>query len=252
VIFRSDTGQPCGSHEPRSSALERLWSCLTPGQAIAVPHHTATFPFRRQWSEHDERFQRLLEIFQDRRGSYEYEGAPAAPGVACPEQMQEHRVDGGYALDALRQGHRIGFCSGGDHMGLSMTGISADELTREALFDALCARHCYGTTHPDTHLSVTCMEKRSGHVLGVMGDELELSAGLKVQFQVAATAPCTIAEIALIALDHTEVRYPCASEANIAFLVHVPPRNQTTWFYVRIMRNDGGIAWASPVWLTGQ
>jgi len=252
VLFRSDEGRLCGADQEHSSSLERLWQCLQPGQAIVIPHHTATFPFRRTWDKHDAQFQRLLEIFQDRRGNYEYEGAPAAPGVACPEQMKEHCVTGGYALDALRQGHRIGFCSGGDHMGISMTGVFAEALTREAIFDALSARHCYGTTHPALQLNVTCVVHKTGLLLGMMGDEIELTTGAAVRICVAATGPCSIAEIALIGPDGVlEARHPCTSGAEGTFVVQTPPVNETTWVYVRIMGNDGGIAWASPVWLTG-
>mgnify|MGYP006415001547 CR=1 FL=1 len=253
VIFRSDEGQPFGSDEARSSSIERLWQCLEPGHALAIPHHTATFPFRREWTKRNDAFQRVLEIFQDRRGSYEHDGAPIAPGVACPEQMQEHRVAGGFALDALEQGHRIGFCSGGDHMGLSMTGIPTNMLTREALFDALYARHCYGTTHPDIRLHVTCLDAATAEPLGVMGDEIAIEAEKDVHIRAVVGGRHAVSEIALVGPGPVEdTQYPCTNETTATFVLRGPGAGETTWRYVRIMRNDGGAAWTSPIWLTGR
>ena len=54
----------------------RLWSRLGARAAITIPHHPS-HALRRpvDWSFRNDRFQRLVEIFQS-RGSYEFDGAP--------------------------------------------------------------------------------------------------------------------------------------------------------------------------------
>ena len=116
-----------------------------------IAHHTATYPMHRDWDLYkpDPKLEPLVEIFQDRRGNYEYPEAPWEPGVGCPEQGKEQKIASGFVVEALKRGYKLGFCSGGDHMGLSMTGIPATSaLTRENLFKAMKNRNCFGVSAP--------------------------------------------------------------------------------------------------------
>jgi len=85
---------------------------------------------------------RLVEIFQTTRGSSEYPGCPLEhrPPVVQP--------DTGWVQSAWGKGLRLGIVSAADHNpGNGFTAVLAENGTREAIFEALRARRCYGTSY---------------------------------------------------------------------------------------------------------
>ena len=72
----------------------------------------------RDWDKFNPEREPVVEIYQDRRGNYEYLDAPQHPGAGCPEQGIEARTASGFVVEALRRGYKPGFCSGGDHHGI--------------------------------------------------------------------------------------------------------------------------------------
>jgi hypothetical protein len=99
------------------------------------------------------RYERLVEMYS-MHGTSETRGTPLSNKVE----------DGVSARELLAAGHRVGFIAASDNHngapGLSarssrftnlvysggLAAVWAAELTREAVFDALYARRCYGTT----------------------------------------------------------------------------------------------------------
>lgn len=114
------------------------------------------------------------------------------------------------AEDALRRGLVVGFVAQSDdhsgRPGLSAplkplardfatfdvyggyTGIYARELTREALWEALQARHCFATTGKRILLDVRCGDH-------LMGDVIEQPDPLELAVRIVATAPILDVEI---------------------------------------------------------
>ncbi|HID06731.1 MAG TPA: DUF3604 domain-containing protein, partial [Armatimonadetes bacterium] len=102
-----------------------------------------------------------------------------------------------FLKDALLRGMRIGFVAtsddhkgrpGASHPGAHIFGVYggltcalAKEFTREAIFEALCARRCYATTGERILLHVTC----NGHQ---MGEEFELTSAPTIQCCIVGTA----------------------------------------------------------------
>ena len=250
VHFRTAAGPLVAATDATGPPLPTLWETLTDGEALTIPHHTATHPFCRSWDVHDERFERLVEVFQDRRGNYEYRDAPAAPGKGVPEQGIEHVVDGHFVADALNRGRRLGLCSGGDHMGLSMTGVLAERLDREAVFQALRTRRCYGVTGAKirAELRVTCERAVVG-----MGASLSARPEAEVTLEASIDGAAAISEIALLQQGSVSVRETAgARSAHETFELRAPAAGQTTYAYIRVRQVDGQMAWLSPIWIEGE
>jgi hypothetical protein len=208
-------------------SLSELWQALENVPAITICHHPGTSPFVRDWDEYDERFETLVEIFQDRRGNYEYLGAPENPGESVPEQGREHKVASGFVDKALKRGYRLGFCAGGDHMGLSMTAVMADELNREAIFQAMYERHCYAVTAPEIFLHT---EVDSNKI-----------------FHIEVAGPTQIKNIAIVSASDELAVFPgkLKKECEVSYKIPVSIR----YVYTRVIFEGGNIAWSSPVWL---
>ncbi|MCX6616582.1 MAG: DUF3604 domain-containing protein, partial [Acidobacteria bacterium] len=107
---------------------------------IHIPHQLAdegNVP--TDWSYVDPKAQPVAEIFQN-RGSYEYHGAPRPAIRAIPKP-------GWYLQDAWARGTVIGVIASPDHGGGSgKAAVYAEDLTREAILDAIRARRTFGTT----------------------------------------------------------------------------------------------------------
>jgi hypothetical protein len=242
------------NRDARFNTPEKLFEALGPyrGQVITVPHHPASHPERGwivDWSRYDPDFDRLVEVFSCQGGS-EYPGNPYPdPGVCGPENA--------FVRHAIARGCKVGMVAGtdnhearpgqmdggwGDSPG-GMIGVWARELTREAVFEALYNRHCYGVSN----MSRMIVEFRINGAL--MGSELTLSAtqGRELTITVHGTQP--IREVQIIKngkpwvfLRGGESRSHCAITDD-----EVPTLCDS--YYVRIVQIDGEIAWTSPIWI---
>jgi len=202
---------------------------------IHIPHQLAdTGNVPTDWSFHDETRQPVAEIFQT-RGSYEYLGAPrqAARAVTSP----------GYFLqDAWALGIVIGVIASPDHGGgYGKACVYAPELTREAILDALRARHCFGTTAAKIQLDV----RVNGHL---MGEKIPEPATGPVTVTIRVRCPQPIDRVEVCRSNQFIHRVqPAGKSAEITF-VDRKPLPGTSYYYVRVIQTDQEIAWSSPVW----
>jgi hypothetical protein len=214
----------------------RLWSQLGGRAALTIPHHPS-HALRQpvDWSFRDDRFQRLVEIFQA-RGSYEFDGAPVSPNLAS-DFIPGHSV-----RDALAMGHRLGIIASPDHGGgLGLAGVWATDLTREAVFEALYARRTFGTTGAKLELFLTV----GG---GVQGSELRLGPGpVPITASVRGTAPGLELTIVRNGVEMKSRRFP-GTEARWSWNDE-DRRPGARYYYLRARQSDGQLGWTSPVWL---
>ncbi|HCU37519.1 MAG TPA: hypothetical protein DGT21_19430 [Armatimonadetes bacterium] len=220
-----------------------------------MPHHTR-YIAPADWDRDFHPMERCVEIWS-RWGSNEEGG---------PHSVQE----------ALRQGHRLGFIGSTDNQfaqpgngpfgvnqGAACTGVFADGLTREAIWDALHARRCYATTGEKMLLSFTMDGMPMGdHPMNdhLMGAEVCGHSGPR-SFMVVAAGTDRLASVEI--LRNNEVVYR-AEPGTLTFAdgftdetpledVRLPRANETTqpfcFYYLRVRQVDGHTAWASPIWV---
>ncbi|UCG16009.1 MAG: DUF3604 domain-containing protein, partial [Phycisphaerales bacterium] len=119
LIFRR-VDEPLTPWEPdwrHTPSVGELWRLLGGREVIAIPHHTglphATF-FGTDWSLHDQRFERLAEVFSDW-------GSSETPYDRYPLPETE---PGNFVRDALCAGRHLGLVGGSDTHG-SRPGLNA-------------------------------------------------------------------------------------------------------------------------------
>lgn len=249
VLLRQPMPRALGCDDELTSTLPRLWSQLEVEQAMTIPHHTASFPFLRDFSMHDPRFERLIEVHQDRRGNYEYPGCPGEYGTVVLFQAREHNIPGGYVVDALEKGLHLGLCAGGDHMGISMSGVYAQSLESEAIFDALYHRQCYGVTGAKIMLEFSARtEEWASHPIRTEALPQQWGAR-RVTFRVRATGTAPIQQVDLISggeVVQTARTGISGPEAHVAF--DTISAGLRPFYYARVIQLDGQMAWSSPIW----
>lgn len=236
----ADVGAPYAAVGPRGQRTpEDLWQHLGERRALTIPHHPShALSKPTDWSFHNDRFQRLIEIFQV-RGNYEYDGAPYQK-----RETQAEFVDGHSLRAALAAGHRLGIIASPDHGGgMGLAGVWSEELTRESIFEALYERRTFGTTGAKMDLFL--------EVAGApQGSEVEWTGG---SVQVAATVNGTAAGLELVLVrDGVELETWTTTEATLTVeWTDDDAGSEPRYYYLRATQGDGHIGWTSPVWIAG-
>ncbi len=138
--------------------------------AITIPHHpgSAMVPF--DWDYADERYLRVVEVFQACRGNYEDDG--------CFRQYSDGTLPGTFVLDGLRRGQRFGLIASSDHgHGASYVGAFAESLDRSSVFEALQSRRVFAATQRDIVVDVRIGDTFMGGEIVLQGP-VELTASV--------------------------------------------------------------------------
>ncbi len=223
------------------------------GQFMIVDH---TSHMMTDWNRFVPDYTRLVEV-------YSFFGGSEAMDVPFPVgPLQEGRT----ARDGLDRGCIVGFTAGTDtHMGApaayretsfgrgrvpGLTAVWATELSRHAIWDALWNRRTYAT-RGERILLHTWLNG------AMMGQEIRLQAPdetRRIALSVAGTAP--IQRVDLIHNSRTLESWPGGDsrEVSVQFehdgpMAELPDAPGLGYYYVRVMQEDGGVAWSSPTWV---
>ena len=245
-----------GPEQPRvKNNMDAWWAWLAERdlEAIIVPHHTNTQAAqilasgkpaweRADWSSINHRYQRVVEICQN-RGSFEAPGGPI-------EELRIKRKDVGASVQtALALGHRLAFIGSTDtHSGRPGSGDAraaavTDDFTRRGIWQAMHDRSCYATTGPHALVFFTVNGQP-------MGRELKVEAGQArvVAWRAVGTGP--IKRVDLLRNNQVVRSWSGQGKDDLSGEHTLTERLAgTEWWYVRVLQEDTHLAWSSPVWL---
>ena len=247
-----------------SNTPEKLFNILKKQNipALVIPHHPASYVFPVDWEKHNSEFERLVEIYSMWGSSemHEREGnrSPIIRGGGEVDPEKESHV-----IDALKHGCKLGLIAGSDghdgfggktrhhisnlteHQGpfypSGIVATYAEELSRESIWNALWDRNCYGTTGQKIRLHFTVNGERMGSEINVKQDE-----EITVKAKVSGTADIQKVEV----IENGEIgfkKYGNSPEVNLKS----KSRIKNGYIYVRVFQTDGGMAWSSPIWVSG-
>lgn len=226
----------------RSSRLKRGWDLLAKRgvRAITIPHTGADPRMGTAWEIQDDRYQRLCEIFQSCRGSYEHAG--------CPREFTNTQNKKGFYWNALNKGFHVGVIASSDHgYGVAYACVYAGANTREAIWQAMWDRRTYGST---TYGLV--LELRSGEHF--MGECFKTKEAPSLQVYARGALPLRSIEILgrSSALHRVgSVGQPLGTREHR--LQWTDPdwlqQDGEQWYYVRVIQVDDEMAWSSPIWV---
>jgi hypothetical protein len=234
------------SVDPAYESPRGLWKALEGTRALTFAHHSAGGSIATNWAiAPDPRFEPVTEITS-------VQGSSESPDSPLPIYDP---VRGNTVRDALARGYRLGFVGSGDshdgHPGLAqlagggsggLAAIVAEERTRDVVYAALMQRRCYATNGPRIVLRAAI----GGRPMGAVLRASELGEKTVLYLRVLAPGPLDrfeivrSSEVLALSLDH---------QSDIE--LHYPVENLRAgeWIYVRVVQEDGGAAWSSPVFV---
>lgn len=231
---------------------------------FAVPHHTNSVAETRDIKEDTpywhpypwnapEDYIRLVEIFQQ-RGNQE-------KNVYHDAWRGWHQNYGASVQDALALGHKIGFVGGTDnHCGwpgrafaecegigihppksVILTGVWTSRVRRRAVFESLKSRHTWAVwdTRALVHFTVN-------GALG--GNEITVQSGTELTAHIRLSAEDALQTVELVSKGAV-VWQSSFDEMDIDLDVPLGRVEQTTHYYLRALQRNGGIIYASPVFV---
>jgi hypothetical protein len=240
VLYFEDEGQVLSSVDPAFESPLQLWDALRGQPVLTITHHTAGGPIATNWEiPPDPELEPVTEV-SSVHGSSE---APDSPRVIY------NPVAGNFARDALDRGYRLGFVGSGDshdgHPGLAhlaspnggLVAILAEELTREAVLEALRSRRVYATNGPRILLHATLDGAPMGAAVG---------PGPESQLEVLVVAPATLERLDLVRSGEVVRTVPAEGRRELRLEETVRGLSSGEYLYVRAVQEDGGAAWSSP------
>ena len=250
VLYFSDDGDIYSTVDPAYDTPQELWQALSGQRALTIAHHSAGGPISTDWSiAPDPELEPVTEIVSV-HGSSEARDSPSVI----------HRpVAGNFVRDALARGYRFGFLGSSDghdgHPGLGhlaspsggLAAILSDELTREAVYEALRARRVYATNGPRILLRVSFAGYPMGAEVPVAGRGSGLLPGVGPDTLVArAIAPDKLERVDVVRSGEVVESFGCGGERECTFGLEIPGLAADEYLYVRAVQADGGAAWSSP------
>jgi hypothetical protein len=215
-----------------------VYPYLRQHRGICMEHSLATNQ-GTDYRDNDPSLEPLVEIYQGYHTSYEYKGAPRA------ENDNRHTViHGGYQPEgfwwnALAKGLRLGVQSSSDHISThcSYAMIYTPDAGRSTIVESMRKRHAYAATD-----NIVLDFQADGHLQGE-----EFTGRPKLRVRVLGTD--LIAQIDVVRNNqfiHTE--RPLARDFGFDYEDR-SPQPGVNYYYVRVMQQDGNLAWSSPVWI---
>jgi hypothetical protein len=199
---------------------------------VSIPHTIATGA-GANFVDYAPDVDSVVEIYQGARNAYEFAG--------CPRGIVQSPNEAGFYRSLLKAGKKYGVIASSDHRSThcSYAMFYVPEPTRESVMEALRRRHCYAAT--DNIL----VDFRSGTHL--MGDEFASAAAPTIQVLVVGTAPIKTLEIVRNA-EPCQSLTPGVERVELSWTDPTPLTGETN-YYLRVVQEDGELAWSSPLWI---
>ena len=213
-----------------------LFEALRGKSALSIPHTTAWADKQVSWDYYDPEIERLVEIYQGLRSTYEYNGAPDPADRVVYEKDSKS-----FVWDALARGRKLGFIASSDHRSthMSYAAVYTRDIDRESIFQALSDRRTYAATDK------ILVDFAIGPA--VMGQET--TAANAPELKVAVEGTADLARIDIIK-DGTFVYTTEPRSRRAAFTFRDEKYSGSeSYYYVRVIQSDKNMAWASPIWV---
>jgi hypothetical protein len=246
VLYFDGKAEVLSSLDPRYEDPALLWKALEGRSAVTIAHHSAGGPVSTNWDfAPPPELEPVTEVVSV-HGSSEASDAPGTIYAAVP---------GNFVRDALGRGLRFGFIGSGDshdgHPGLAhlaspgggLAAIFSEETTRAGVLRALRARRTYATNGPRIWLRTWL----DGNEMGSLTSPSE-APDQELRFAIAAPGP--VERVDVIRSGEIVSVVSVSGRRELSETLRIPSLRSGDYVYLRVVQENGGAAWSSPVYVT--
>jgi len=219
--------------------------------ALVIPHMTTYAQFLRgfDWAHYDAKVVPAIEIYSNHGASERFGGEK--PLMDCEP--------GGYALDALNRGYKIGFIASGDgHNGMpgnalwhkyinGLVAVFVDGNERNEILSAIKNRKCYATTNERIIGEFSVNGQTMGSIFDVMKNT-------EIVIDVKFYGTCEIDYVDIILNGDTLMHKNGKGKDRVCFSKNIKLKSNAefghNYIYVRMKQKDDNMVWLSPVYIT--
>jgi len=228
------------SYYPGSSPDTRvLYKYLREFGGICVSHTSASLIQGTDWRELKADTEPVMEIYQGERMSAECRDCPR---FSYDYPLFSRPNDSGFFRDALKKGNYLGVIASSDHKSthVSFAMVYAEEFSRQGIMDGIKKRHTYAATD-----NIVLDVRMNGRAM--MGDVMRYADERRIYIYVHGTGK--IKDIVLVN-DGKEyqLKHAGKKEVKVEWVDENINENES-YYYVRVMQENGELAWSSPIWV---
>lgn len=272
LIYSKDSKPILRKQDAKNNSLKKIYKMSSPKELVSIPCFTMGKGSEFDFKNHQAEFEPVVEIY-NAWGSSEGKENNLRP-ISTAGKSGVKLAQEGSIVEALKDNCRFGFVAGGlDDRGVyadfydseqeqyspGLTAIIANTHSRQSLIEALYARSCYATTGARILLGF--------HIAGIsMGQEVSTQAkpGLVVNRHISVyTAGTTwIQKVELFRNGSLLKTFTCENQTKVfeftyddmedlksIYLQSPDKKTQFVFYYLRVLQEDGHIAWSSPIWI---
>lgn len=272
LIYWKDSKPMMRKKDSKYTNLKKIYKIHSPKEVLAIPEFTMAKGFETDFSDYNPEFERVVEIYNSWGCSECLEEEGNLRPIKSPSRKGVNETKEGSLRSALNKNMRFGFVAGGlDDRGIyegffesdqvqyspGLTGILAIEQTRETMMQALYNRSCYATTGARIVLGLYVAGSQMGTELSTQSKP-GLAFNRHITAFICGTTP--VKEVLIICngkelyKEHpnqanVEIEYDDFRELKNIALESDDERLPFVYYYMRIVQEDGHIAWSSPIWV---
>lgn len=272
IIYWKDNKPMMRKKDSKYTNLKKIYKIHASKEILGIPSFSMAKGFETDFSDFNPEYERVVEIYNawgsseclEKEGNLRPIKATSRNGIGESEK--------GSIRAALNKNHRFGFVAGGlDDRGIyapffesdqvqyspGLTGIVAIELTRDTLIHAIANRSCFATTGPRIVLGFSIAGSSMGTELNTK-NKPGLAFNRHITGFACGTAPIERVEIIRNgAVFHTitpkgmncEFEHDDFEKLELSVLFSPDERPPFTYYYMRVIQEDGHMAWSSPIWV---
>jgi len=272
IIYSKDQKPILRKKDQRASNLKKLYKSVQPKELISIPSFTMAKGYEYNFEDFQPEFERVVEIYNS-WGSSEFtkNDGNLRPITGSGKKAVIENKEGSLAK-ALLKNLRFGFVAGGlDDRGLyadfydssqaqyspGLTAVLSQDLTRQSIFDAIHNRHCYATTGERIILGLSLAGNPMGSELD-SGQKPGLHVNRHLSGYVAGTSNLKLVELIRNGKVLTkfspkshilDFEYDDMEPLSDVVIDAEDKRPPFVFYYLRIIQDDGHMAWSSPIWI---
>jgi len=272
IIYTKDSKSLLKKRDLKHNSLKKIYKTYQPKDFISIPSFTMGSSSEYDFKDYNPEFERVAEIYNAWGSSECTKKEGNLKPIKGSGKKGIKEAKGGSLQEALKKNCRFGFVAGGlDDRGIysdcydsdqaqytpGMTAIIAKDQSRESFLDALQKRRCYATTGEKIILGLSIANMP-------MGSELNnfTKPGLVFNRYISGYVIGTgkIKTIQIIRNGKVyETIHPNKDQVDFEFddmesldkIVLNSPDNRPSFafYYLRVVQEDGHMAWSSPIWI---